>query len=490
MRIDVALVPAEARRWTNTVCILLDELRASSTIVRILERGAVAVIPAASLADARRLARADGSVLAGEHRVVRAPGFDYGNSPAEVAAADLAGRTVVLATRNGTAVLRALPAGTPILVGCLLNATAVARAALALAAGARRRRRDRLRRATGAFALDDAVAAGAILERLLAAAGLDDARPADRRRARRPAGTRRGQRPTSAPGLTDAARAALQLWRSTPDVEASFRASWSGHLLAGVDLLADIEASLPVDAISIVPVVRAGHRRRGSSAAPDRRPRLTLGSPSPALAPGLPGVTGQWRLPPAPARYSSTPAAARRPSRIAQTTSDWPRRQSPAAKTPGTRRLPPLVGHDVAAGVERAAEPLRERSLGAAEAEGEEDEVGREGPLRPGLLDRGEPPVRPPLPGDVDDLDAGEPSAVARDEPARPDGVARADRRPRRPPPPPGRSRGGRRAATAARGCRGRARRAAGAGSRAGRGFARPGGPPSPRSRCRCRRRR
>ena len=57
MRIDVALVPGEARRWTGTVCILLDELRASSTIVRLLERGATAVVPASRLAEARRLAR-------------------------------------------------------------------------------------------------------------------------------------------------------------------------------------------------------------------------------------------------------------------------------------------------------------------------------------------------------------------------------------------------------------------------------------------------
>jgi 2-phosphosulfolactate phosphatase len=257
MRIDVALVPAEARRWTNTVCILLDELRASSTIVRILERGAAAVVPAASLAEARRLARAEGWLLAGEHRVVRAPGFDYGNSPAEVAAADLAGRTVVLSTRNGTAVLRALPAEDPILVGCLLNATAVARAALAMArelpadvgivcAGRR-----------GAFALDDAIAAGAILDSLLAAAGLDDARLATvdghaDPRAPRPRG------PGEPATLTDAARAALQLWRSTGNVEAAFRSSWSGWLLAGANLLEDIRASLPVDATDIVPVVERG----------------------------------------------------------------------------------------------------------------------------------------------------------------------------------------------------------------------------------------
>jgi 2-phosphosulfolactate phosphatase len=261
MRIDVALVPAEARRWTGTVCVLLDELRASSTIVRLLERGAAAVVPAASLAEARRLARADGSILAGEHRVVRAPGFDLGNSPAEVVVADVAGRTVVLSTRNGTAVLRALPADATVLVGCLLNASAVARAALALAREERADIGIVCAGRRGAFALDDAIAAGAILERLLAAAGLDDADLptvdgyADPRAPRPPA---TGDGLDDGAALTDAALAALQLWRSTTDVAATFRASWSGHLLAGVDLLDDIEASLPLDATVIVPVVERG----------------------------------------------------------------------------------------------------------------------------------------------------------------------------------------------------------------------------------------
>ncbi len=258
MRIDVALVPAEAKRWGHAVSIVLDELRASSMIVTLLERGADAVIPAASLAEARRLARAIGpaAVLAGELHVVRAPGFDYGNSPAEARRADLRGRTAVLSSRNGTGVLRSLPGDATIFVGCLLNATAVARAALARAyaegadlgivcAGRR-----------GTFAIDDAIAAGAILERLLAAAGVDDREllTVDGRadlRAPRPL-------PADALVLTDAARAALQLWRSTPDIESAFRTSWSGHLLASHDLLEDIAASLPVDGSAIVPVVVPG----------------------------------------------------------------------------------------------------------------------------------------------------------------------------------------------------------------------------------------
>lgn len=126
MRIDVALEPAEARRWNRHVCIVLDQLRASSMVVTLLEHGAGAVVPAASLAEARRLARAlgPGTLLAGERNVVRPPGFDYGNAPSELAGHDLGGRVVVHSSRNGTGVLRSLPADTTVFVGCLLNRTA------------------------------------------------------------------------------------------------------------------------------------------------------------------------------------------------------------------------------------------------------------------------------------------------------------------------------------------------------------------------------
>lgn len=262
MRIDVALVPAEARRWSSSVRVVLDELRASSTIVRLFGSGATPVIPAASLAEARRIARQVGptAVLVGEHRVVRAPGFDFGNEPAAIAVADLTGRVAVLSSRNGTAVLRAQPPGDPILIGCLLNATAVARAALARARDEGRDLGIVCAGRVGSFALDDAIAAGAIVERVLAAAGVDDEDLPTVDGWLDPRGsTPDPDDPVAGRGapivLTDAARAALRLWRSTTDVEAAFRSSFSGHLLASHDLLADIPASLPVDASDLVPVV-------------------------------------------------------------------------------------------------------------------------------------------------------------------------------------------------------------------------------------------
>lgn len=258
MRIDVALVPGEARRWHRHVCILLDELRASSTVVTLLDGGARAVVPAAGLAEARRLAKAhgQGAVLAGERRVVRPPGFDFGNSPAEVAAADVRGRTAFLSTRNGTSVIRSLPADTTVFVGCLLNAAAVARAAYEAARAAGAPLGIVCAGRIGAFALDDAIAAGCILERVLAEAGADDRRleTVDGHLGSEHDGLGSGAELV----LTDAARAALALWRATPDVAAAFRASWSGHLLARHALEADLEASLPVDASGVRPIVIRG----------------------------------------------------------------------------------------------------------------------------------------------------------------------------------------------------------------------------------------
>ena len=77
-------------------------------------------------------------------------------------------------------------------------------------------------------------------------------------------------------------------------------------------------------------------------------------------------------------RYRSTACAAWRPSRIAQTTSDWPRDMSPAAKTPGTLVILALVGPDVAAVVELHAELLR-----AAASRGRRSRA-RAAPGRPG----------------------------------------------------------------------------------------------------------
>jgi 2-phosphosulfolactate phosphatase len=107
-------------------------LRASSSITPSAARlrGDVA---AANIEEARRLHQLPGHLLCGRRTVCR-PGLDCGNSPVELSRADLAGKSAILATSNGTRILTALAAESPaVLVGCLLNRTAVARAALDIA---------------------------------------------------------------------------------------------------------------------------------------------------------------------------------------------------------------------------------------------------------------------------------------------------------------------------------------------------------------------
>jgi 2-phosphosulfolactate phosphatase len=117
------------------VCIVVDVLRASSTMVTLLERGCERIVVSADVAQARTLhERLPDHLLCGEEGGFPPEGFDHGNSPVEFSRLDLAGKSVILATTNGTLALTRVAGGAAaVLVGCLLNRTAVAEAAARLA---------------------------------------------------------------------------------------------------------------------------------------------------------------------------------------------------------------------------------------------------------------------------------------------------------------------------------------------------------------------
>jgi 2-phosphosulfolactate phosphatase len=169
MRIDVALLPDLVAN-EDSVFAVVDVLRASSAIVTLLERGVPAVIPAASVEQARELReRLPDHLLCGERNSLPPPGFDHGNSPTEFAALEPRGRSAILATSNGTRVLARLAAAPAVLVGSLLNREATAKAMLALSA---ERGRDATVVCAGSayatsLALEDALGAGAIVEAAL-----------------------------------------------------------------------------------------------------------------------------------------------------------------------------------------------------------------------------------------------------------------------------------------------------------------------------------
>src|SRR5690242_5734390 len=100
--------PADLR---GGVAVVIDVLRATSTIVQALAAGATSVVPCGEIDEARAIAAkaAPGSVLlGGERKGVTIPGFDLGNSPGDYTSDVVTGKKLIFTTTNGTrALLRA-----------------------------------------------------------------------------------------------------------------------------------------------------------------------------------------------------------------------------------------------------------------------------------------------------------------------------------------------------------------------------------------------
>ena len=124
-------IPQAPNLRERTVSIVIDVIRATTTLAVMVEQGARRVYVARDVAAARAAHPAlAGALLAGEVDAVAPPGFDHGNSPEEWGRLDLTGRDVLFSTTNGARALHASRGG-PILAGSLRNASAVSGAALA-----------------------------------------------------------------------------------------------------------------------------------------------------------------------------------------------------------------------------------------------------------------------------------------------------------------------------------------------------------------------
>src|ERR671925_68982 len=125
MRIHVAFTPDEAA--PAPVGIVVDVLRATSTIAQALAVGYRRVLCCAEIDDALAL-RADlpDSLVGGERNAVQVEGFDVGASPREFLEARA--ETLILSTTNGTkAILEAAERCETVVLGSMLNLAAVAR---------------------------------------------------------------------------------------------------------------------------------------------------------------------------------------------------------------------------------------------------------------------------------------------------------------------------------------------------------------------------
>ena len=172
MLVDVAFTPAE--RVSAAVAVVVDVLRATSTVAQALAAGYRRILCCAELEEARALkAELPDALVGGERKAVRIEGFDVGASPREFL--EPRAETLILTTTNGTrTILVAAEACEEVLLGSLLNLDAVVRAV-------RERGRDVVVVCAGfqgAFALDDAYCAGRIVQ-LLGGTRTDSAIAAD-----------------------------------------------------------------------------------------------------------------------------------------------------------------------------------------------------------------------------------------------------------------------------------------------------------------------
>ncbi len=159
-----ALDPQSAR---GKLCVVIDVLRASTTIVAALAAGCPEIIPVETPEEARRLARARGLLLGGERNSLRPEGFDFGNSPLEYTPEKIKGRPIAFTTTNGTRAMRACRFSDKLVVACFLNASAITRLlkrhdgdTLIVCAGTR-----------GEPSIEDTVCGGMLVEALGAAHG-------------------------------------------------------------------------------------------------------------------------------------------------------------------------------------------------------------------------------------------------------------------------------------------------------------------------------
>src|ERR1700728_2869450 len=117
----------ETGRLRASACAVIDVIRATSTIVTALARGAAGVQPVASVDVAFALKeRNPKALLAGERGGRALPGFDLGNSPEDFTPEHVRGRPVILTTTNGTQALAACDGARAVITASLLNLDAAA----------------------------------------------------------------------------------------------------------------------------------------------------------------------------------------------------------------------------------------------------------------------------------------------------------------------------------------------------------------------------
>jgi 2-phosphosulfolactate phosphatase len=233
VRLDVFFTPAEVKPsdTANRLVVIIDVLRASTSVAVALANGAKTVVPLPSpdevIVRSREFARS-AVRTAGEQKMHPIPGFDFGNSPGAFTAKAVEGKTILLTTSNGTRALLGVQAARDIVIASYVNFTAV----LALMKIAFRTDTDITiicAAQDGVFSLEDAACAGRF------------ARATPKR--------------ADAVMLNDAASASVLVDKKYGDnIAKIFQESSHGQALQAAGFGDDLVTAAAVDSYSVVPI--------------------------------------------------------------------------------------------------------------------------------------------------------------------------------------------------------------------------------------------
>ncbi len=216
------------------IAIVLDILRATTTITQALESGATQVLTFSSPEELNEYANQQASnpmfnpIKMGERDGIKLPCFDYGNSPVILSNLDLHNKSILMTTTNGTKAIASCSNARTVVCACLRNRMAISRFI------ARERYNTLLFVCSGwknSFSLEDTIGAGAIID-----AVMDDYPDAELK--------------------NDEALCALTLYQyhSNKNIYQSLCMSSHGKRLLNIGLQKDIEWCSQIDVSNIVPI--------------------------------------------------------------------------------------------------------------------------------------------------------------------------------------------------------------------------------------------
>ncbi|WP_317124649.1 2-phosphosulfolactate phosphatase [Albibacterium indicum] len=225
--VSVCLSPALLPSYNleESIVVVIDIFRASSSICYGIHNGADAIIPVLTVDDCKKYSSSD-FLLAAERNGAIVEGFAFGNSPFSYTEEKVRGRTIVLTTTNGTRSIQLSKTkqAKKVLIGSFLNISALSHwlmdqqhSVVLLCAGWKEN-----------FSLEDTLFAGAVVEKLKESFIVND----------------------------DAAHAAYDLYTlAKGDIAEYLKKSSHSERLEKLNIEADIEFCLQLDVVDSIPVL-------------------------------------------------------------------------------------------------------------------------------------------------------------------------------------------------------------------------------------------